>query len=221
MKSRLRPGTGRMSLLVTAGPTREKIDPVRFISNYSTGVFGYEIAREAKRRGHRVTLISGPACPEPPPGVKIVEVESALDMGWAVKKHIKKCDCLIMAAAISDWRAASPSKRKIKRGRKNKKLELVENPDILRSLGKMEKKILVGFALETERLADNAAEKLKKKNLDLVIANKIGGKTSPFGRNPTEILMLDRFGNKSILRNRTKRELARLILDKVSELKLS
>ena len=141
-----------MKILVTAGPTREKIDPVRFISNYSTGTFGYEIAGEAARRGHDVTLVSGPTCLEVPAGVKRVMIESALEMRREVKKRARQAGCVIMAAAVCDWKVRSPSRYKIKRHGGPTRLELEENPDILRELGNNKKGILVGFALETEKL---------------------------------------------------------------------
>ena len=125
-----------MKILVTAGPTREKIDPVRFISNYSTGTFGYEIAGEAARRGYDVTLVSGPTCLEVPAGVKRVMVESAIEMRREVRKKSRQAGCVIMAAAVCDWKIRSPSRDKIKRHGGFKKLELEKNPDILQELGK-------------------------------------------------------------------------------------
>ena len=207
-----------MRLLVTAGPTRERIDPVRFISNYSTGTFGYEIAKEAKRRGARVTLISGPTSLEAPYGVKFIRVESALDMQRAVIRYLKWCDCLIMAAAVCDWRPAIAAKRKIKRGRAKKTLELIENPDILYEIGRRKKKgfISVGMALETENLGKNASEKLKNKKLDIIIANRLKPKSSLFGERLVDVLMMDRFGDKKTFSNKSKTELAKIILDRIS-----
>jgi len=202
------------SVLVTAGPTREKIDPIRFISNYSTGTFGYRIAKEARRRGLRVTLISGPTHLEAPQGVKLVRVDSAVEMLKAVKQKIGSCGLLIMAAAVSDWRPVSASKTKIKRRGIKKILELVENPDILKSLGARRGKVLVGFALETEDLEKNAARKLKAKRLDLIVANKLTAGDRIFGDKRLDVLIMDRFGNKTTARHKTKRELAKIILDK-------
>jgi phosphopantothenoylcysteine decarboxylase/phosphopantothenate--cysteine ligase len=210
----------RISILITAGPTREKIDPVRFISNYSTGTFGYEIAREAVSRGHDVTLVSGPTYIEVPEGVKLVKVESALEMRSEVKKRAVKCECVIMAAAVSDWRVWMPGKKKIKRLGICRMLELKENPDILQELGKNKKGILVGFALETEDLEDNALAKLKKKNLDLIVANKLTNKASLFGSGLTDVLMIDRFYNKKMYCRKTKKELAKIILDKALNIKI-
>jgi phosphopantothenoylcysteine decarboxylase/phosphopantothenate--cysteine ligase len=210
----------KLTVLVTAGPTRERIDPVRFISNYSTGTFGYEIAAEAARRSYDVTLISGPACLKPGRGIKLVEVESALEMRREVKKRAKKARCIIMAAAVCDWRARFTAQNKIKRKGGRKTLELIENPDILQELGKKKKGILIGFALETEALEINALAKLKKKNLDIIVANKLTKKSALFGDKLTNILVIDRLGHKDIYRRRTKRELAKIILDKAANFKI-
>ena len=207
-------------ILITAGPTREKIDPVRFISNYSTGTFGYEIAKEAARRGYPVTLVSGPTCLEAPRGARLVMVESALEMMREVKGRAKPGGCVIMAAAVCDWRVARPSAKKVKRYGKCKILELKENPDILKELGKHKIGILVGFALETENLKKNALRKLKNKNLDLVVANKLTKNAGLFGDRLTDILMMDRLGNSIRYRRRTKKDLAKIILDKVSNFKI-
>ncbi|MFA5143200.1 MAG: phosphopantothenoylcysteine decarboxylase [Candidatus Omnitrophota bacterium] len=209
-----------MKILVTAGPTREKIDPVRFISNYSTGRFGYEIAAEAARLGHDVTLVSGPTALEFPRGVKGIRVESALEMKRAVTERAKRGVCVIMAAAVCDWRVAEPGRNKIKRHGKDRLIKLKENPDILAGLGKNKKGLLVGFALETGALERNALAKLKKKKADIIIANRIAGNSGPFGNGLTDILIMDsRFG-KSIYRRRTKKALAKIILDKISNFKI-
>ena len=121
-------------ILITAGPTRERIDPVRFLSNYSTGRFGYEIAREARRRGHQVTLVAGPGILDAPDGVKVMRIESALQMKRAVLGKLRTTDCVIMAAAVSDWRPRVSSSRKMKSGERLV-LELVPNPDILAEPG--------------------------------------------------------------------------------------
>lgn len=209
-----------MNILVTAGPTREKIDPVRFISNYSTGTFGYEIAGEAARRGHNVTLVSGPTCLEAPEGVKRVMVESALEMRREVEKAAKKAECMIMAAAVCDWRARLPKNNKIKKHGNKITLELESNPDILQEAGKKKKGILVGFALETENLEKNALVKLKKKNLDLIVANRLTVRSGLFGAGLTDIMIIDKFYHKKAYRRRTKKALAKIILDKVSNFKI-
>jgi len=204
------------SILITAGPTREKIDPVRFISNYSTGRFGYEIAKEAKRRGHKVTLVSGPTSLARPKGIRFIAVESARDMMKVLSKEFPGCGCLIMAAAVSDWRVKSAAKRKIKRGPGGKSLELMENPDIVKALARRKgRRVVAGFALETEDLARDALKKLKAKNLDIIIANKLAAGAAIFGDNPANILIMDRFGRRVEVRRRSKKYLAKIILDKV------
>lgn len=202
-------------IIVAAGPTREKIDPVRFISNYSTGTFGYEIARQARRRGWTVTLISGPTALKTPAGVKIVRVESALEMRSAVLKELPAAECVIMAAAVSDWRAKA-AKRKIKRGSGSVALKLIENPDILKEAARGKgDRVLVGFALETENLTDNAIKKLVDKDLDIIVANRTGGGNDAFGNILTDVCIIDRSGNKECFKRKTKKMLAGKILDKV------
>lgn len=208
-------------VLVTAGPTREKIDPVRFISNYSTGAFGYEIAKEALRKKCSVVLVSGPTCLMPPEGVRFIQVESALGMLKAVKKEAVSADYVFMTAAVSDWRPKSYSKRKIKRrGGGNKTIKLIENPDILKMLGRNKGYCLVGFALETESLSANAAAKLKNKNLDIIVANNLRKESRPFGHDKTDIMIMDKTGAREFYKRKTKRELAKIILDKAFRFKI-
>lgn len=202
------------AILVTAGPTREKIDPVRFISNYSTGTFGYEIASEAARRGLRVTLVSGPTLLKAPSGVRLIPVESAEQMHGAVMREARKARCVIMAAAISDWKAVKVARSKLKKRKGPMTLELVPNRDILEELGKRKRCPLVGFALETEDLDNNAVKKLIAKRLDLIVGNRLSRSGRIFGDNKTDILMIDRFGNRRAYKGRTKAELAKIILDK-------
>ena len=205
-------------ILVTAGPTREKIDPVRYISNYSTGIFGYEIARAAKSRGLSVTLVSGPTSLKVPKGVRFIPVESANDMRRAVLKFLKKSDCVVMAAAVADWRPKYSARRKIKKGGA-KNIELVENPDILAEIGMLKKKrVTVGFALETENMEKNALKKLKDKNLDIIVANRLTSKRSVFGDKALDVVTIDRFGNKARISNKDKSKLAKIILDKALKL---
>ena len=207
-------------ILVTAGPTREKIDPVRYISNYSTGMFGYEIASAAKRRGLSVTLVSGPTLLEAPKGVKFVSVESADDMRTAVLKFLTWSDCVIMTAAVADWRPKYSARRKMKRlGARN--IELVENPDILAEVGRLKKnKVVVGFALETENLEKNALKKLKDKNLDIIVANRLTSKKNVFGDKTLDVVTIDRFGNKTRISNKSKSKLAKIILDKALKFRI-
>jgi len=162
-----------MRILITAGGTREYIDPVRFISNESSGRMGYALARAAIKAGHKVTLVTAPTAQRPPSGAKIIEVETAAQMFEAVKKHFEKCDCLIMAAAVADYTPVQPAKTKIKKSNKYLTLKLKPTTDILKWAGahKRENQIVVGFALEDKAIRARGEEKMKEKNLDMVIAN--------------------------------------------------
>ena len=162
-----------MRILITAGGTREYIDPVRFISNASSGRMGYALALAALKAGHKVTLITAPTGQRPPIGTKLVEVETAVQMLNAVKKHFEKCDCLIMAAAVADYTPSRPAKTKIKKTCKALTIRLKPTTDILKWAGvhKRKKQIVVGFALEDKAIRACAEEKMKEKNLDMIIAN--------------------------------------------------
>lgn len=207
----------RLDILVSAGPTREPIDPVRFISNHSTGFLGYEIAREAKRRGHRVILISGPTSLAKPKGVPSIDVVTALQMKKALERNFRRCRCLIMAAAVSDFQVEKCAKSKIKR-KKEITLRLKQNPDILRGFGRKKgKRMLVGFALETENLKKNALSKLRTKNLDLIVATQMKTKSYPFGPTRMDALMIDKKGHLQRKKGATKRQLSRIFLDTVEK----
>ncbi|MFH1379675.1 MAG: phosphopantothenoylcysteine decarboxylase [bacterium] len=159
-------------ILITAGPTREYLDPVRFLSNASSGIMGYALAREARKKGARVTLVSGPVNVKPPDGVRVISVISAREMKRAVDRLFPRMDYVVCAAAVSDYRPAGISKTKLKKSSNPNFLKLMPNPDILKTLGKRKKnQKLIGFALETNNLIANAKKKLKTKNLDLIIAN--------------------------------------------------
>ncbi len=164
-----------MRFLITAGGTREYIDPVRFISNASSGRMGYALAAAAMKAGHKVTLITAPTTLKPPVGAKLVAVESAREMFAAVKEHFPRCDCLVMAAAVSDFTPARPSRTKIKKGQGGPRptLQLKPTPDILRWAGghKSASQIVVGFALEDRNLRANAERKMRHKRLDMIVAN--------------------------------------------------
>jgi phosphopantothenoylcysteine decarboxylase/phosphopantothenate--cysteine ligase len=165
-----------MRFLITAGGTREYIDPVRFISNASSGKMGYALARAALKAGHQVTLITAPTALKPPPGVELVRVESAAQMFTAVKEHFAHCDCLVMAAAVADYTPSRPSRTKLKKQAVKLTLELKPTRDILRWAGRQEKRgqLLVGFALEDRDLQANAERKMRDKRLDMIIANTPG-----------------------------------------------
>ncbi|MFC1667120.1 phosphopantothenoylcysteine decarboxylase [Candidatus Omnitrophota bacterium] len=203
---------------MTAGPTLEPIDPVRFISNRSTGYMGYKLAECASRRGHIVTLISGPTKLELPRIKKIISISTADDLLKALKKELKNADCLIMCAAVGDFRARSVFKSKIKR-QKRILLELVSNKDILKDASRYKKdKLFIGFSLETENLVRNSCEKLKAKRLDLVVANRLTKQRNVFGDNKLDVYIIDRYGCKQEIRHKNKTFIAHVLLDKIEKL---
>ena len=205
-------------ILITSGPTQEFIDPVRFISNPSTGRIGYELAREAGLHNYQVILISGPTSLDLPKNVQFISVKDASQMRKMVKKMFRYADCLIMAAAVSDFRPVRYESQKIKtRGKIN--LKLVRTPDILKELSRKKgRKVLVGFALESENLLKNARSKLKDKKLDFIVANRLTKNEVPFGNNRISYLIIDKAGNVKRLKNSSKRQLARAIFDKIDNL---
>ncbi len=209
-------------LLITAGPTREPIDPVRFISNYSTGTLGYRLADLARKRGYDVTLISGPTDLDCPTGVKRIQVQTAAEMHQAVRRAFPKSDALIMSAAVGDFRPIRVANQKIKRSgaagsMRLWQLELVENPDILADASSQRKpnQVVIGFALETQQLLSNARIKLKAKNLDAIVATQYAMKkgAGPFGLKPVAGAILTRSGKSQSFRSITKELLAAKILD--------
>ena len=201
-----------MKILVTAGPTREKIDPVRFISNRSSGKMGYALAEAARELGHEVVLVSGPVALTPPENVEVVKIESAAEMAAAVKTAAPGCDMVIMAAAVADYRPAHAAEHKLKKSPGEMYLELERTEDILLSLGNMKRpgQLLVGFAAETEELLNNAADKLERKNLDWIVANTV---SDGFGTDTDKVTMLGRDGRRIDLPRAAKRDVARRILD--------
>jgi phosphopantothenoylcysteine decarboxylase/phosphopantothenate--cysteine ligase len=207
-------------VLVTAGPTREEIDPVRFISNHSSGKMGYSIAAAARRRGADVTLVTGPASVHKPYGVEIVPVVSAREMREAVMSRAIDRTVIIKAAAVADYRPAERSGKKIKKGTAPLTLELVRNPDILEELGKVKgESILVGFAAETEELISNARAKLKRKNLDMIVANDVSQPGAGFDGETNMARLIFRDGRSEELPLMSKDEMAEIILDRIVELK--
>jgi phosphopantothenoylcysteine decarboxylase/phosphopantothenate--cysteine ligase len=211
----------KKTILITAGPTIELIDPIRYLSNYSTGRMGFELAKAAKKRNYRVILISGPTPLTIPKGVRFISIKTALDMKKEVFKFFKHADCVIMAAAVSDFRPASFSVKKIKKlSKKTFSLKLKRNPDILASLGKKKDgRILVGYSLETARPIENAKKKLKLKNLDIIVVNRIGKKLNPFGLGAKDIAIIDRKGNIQKLSGVPKTKIASYLLDKIESIK--
>ncbi len=207
-------------LLVTAGPTREDIDPIRFLSNHSSGKMGYAIARAGWRRGAAVTLVTGPTCLDAPRGVETIAVESAEEMRTAVLDRAGSSSIIIKAAAVADYRPARRAAEKIKKTEDALVLELVRNPDILGELGNMKgERVLVGFAAETGSLLENAAKKLAEKNLDLVVANDVSQAGAGFNVDTNIARLCFRDGRVEELPLMGKGELADLILDRVAELR--
>ncbi len=210
-----------LNILVTAGPTQEPIDPVRFISNRSTGTMGFSIAQAAKKRWHKVILISGPTVLPKPKGIEFFSVETAQQMRTQILKNTSKADVIVMAAAVSDYRPRHIAAQKIKKNKPTLNLGLIKNNDILKELGRVKKnKILVGFALETEHLYKNAVKKLKEKRLDIIIANKLSKKQNIFGKNKTSVLIIDKDGNKEYLYDTKKEKIAEEIVRKIEDLKI-
>lgn len=206
--------------LITAGPNREPIDPVRYISNRSSGKMGYALARAALRRGAEVVLVSGPTGLEPPGGARLISVTTAAEMQDAVLKEFPHCTAVVMAAAVADYRPAAVAEQKIKRGREPLELRLEPNPDILEALGRRrDGKILIGFAAETENLAANAEKKLRKKNLDMIVANNVAEPGSGFDGDTNVATIIDRGGAKRSLPLLSKDELADRIYDHFLALK--
>jgi len=205
------------SIVVTASRTEEPLDPIRYLSNRSSGKMGYAIAQEAYERGAKVTLISGPSNLTPPSGLNFIPVRTAQEMLSAVKSVFKKADALIMSAAVSDFSPTLISKEKIKKGRKEIVLKLRHTVDILKEMGKQKKeKVLVGFSLETEDEIKNAKKKLAEKNLDLIVVNNPNVPGAGFEVNTNQVTLIDKRGKIEKLPLLSKKEVAGKILDKVS-----
>ena len=210
-------------VLITAGPTREPFDPVRFLSNPSTGKMGYALAAAAKQRGATVTLISGPASLSAPPGVRCIQVTSALEMRTHVLACLDAATIVVKAAAVSDFRPAETADHKIKKGQSELSLQLVANPDILKELGERKESstkfpLLVGFAAESRDHLKEGARKLKEKNLDLIVINDIGGTETGFGVGTNRVTLLDRNGAQEEVPLLNKEEVAHRIWDAVARL---
>lgn len=204
-----------MKVLISAGPTREKIDPARFISNFSSGKMGYALAAASAKSGLKTVLVSGPVSIKPPRNVKIINVESSAEMTCEIRREAKNSDIIIMAAAVADYRPLKYANEKIKKSHSEKiTIELEKTEDILASLGKNKKKgqILCGFSAETSKLVPNALKKLKSKNLDWIIANEIGRPGRGFGCDTNEVIMISKDGEKVKFPLQKKRPLAEKIL---------
>lgn len=210
-----------LHIAVTAGPTQEALDPVRYLTNHSTGKMGYAIARAAVRRGAEVTLISGPVALAPVLGARLVPVTSALEMRDAVVKVFPETDIIIKAAAVGDYRPVQAAKEKIKKQGEEMRLELVRNPDILREIGgiKSENQIVCGFSMETQALLEHSAAKLMDKNCDMMVANNLRTEGAGFGTDTNVATFLYRDGRRESLPLMEKDKLADEILNRVVELR--
>ncbi len=203
-------------ILVTAGPTYERIDPVRFIGNFSTGKMGYALAEECAARGAEVTLISGPtSLSVTHPRIRLIKVESANEMYEAAITAFPQMDAAILSAAVADYRPEQKADEKIKRTNgENIAITLIPNPDIAAALGKMKKpgQLLIGFALETTNEEENAQKKLEKKNMDYIILNSLKDKGAGFGYDTNKITLLSRNGEKKTFELKPKKEVAKDII---------
>lgn len=203
-------------ILVTAGPTREKLDPVRFISNYSTGKMGYAIAKAAARRGADVTLVSGPVALTPPRFVNTIQVESAREMFQAVTERAGFQDAVIKAAAVADYRPSEVSPEKVKKGDGDMAIPLERTDDILSWLGehKREGQFLCGFSMETQDMLENSRKKLEKKHIDMVVANNLKVEGAGFGTDTNVVTMITKDGEEE-LEKMSKDQVAHRILDRI------
>ncbi len=207
-------------ILVTAGPTQEAIDPVRFVSNRSSGKMGFAIARAAWRRGAAVKLITGPSAIATPHGVERIDTASAAEMLGALSRNFPWCSILVMSAAVADFRPARPAAHKLKKNEGGLKLELEAIADRLPALAaKKERRIMVGFAAETGDLEDNAREKLKRKKLDLIVANDVTQEGAGFGTDTNIVTIVGADGRSQSHPKLSKDEVADLILDRVAAMR--
>ncbi len=209
-------GLAGRTVLVTAGPTREYLDPVRYLSNRSSGKMGYEMAREALARGAKVVLVSGPTQEIPPVRAEIVRVGTAAEMEEEVFKRFPKSDIVVMAAAVADLTFAAKAPRKIKKQALPRKLEFVPTRDILDTLGRRKKRqFLVGFAAETDDVKTNALSKIRSKRLDLIVANDVSKPGVGFDADDNQALLIDARGRVAETAKMSKRELSRVIWDAI------
>jgi len=206
--------------LITAGPSHEPIDQVRYIANRSSGKMGYALARAGVRRGAEVTLVSGPTSLPPPSRARLIRVKTAGEMRAAVMREFPRSTAVVMAAAVADYSPEKFISRKVKKTERPLRLNLKANPDILKELGaKKNGRVLIGFAAETEELIANAKKKLREKNLDFIVANDVTSETSGFEADTNAATLLDRRGNVQPLPLMTKDELADRIFDFLRDLR--
>jgi phosphopantothenoylcysteine decarboxylase/phosphopantothenate--cysteine ligase len=208
------------TIIVTAGPTCEDVDPVRFLTNRSSGKMGYALARAAASRGARVILVSGPTKLDPPQGVELVSVRTTEQMHKAVLENLPSATALIMAAAVADYRPVAPQTKKIKRGNGRLTLELESTPDILADIARVkEDRIIIGFAAETDRVAEHARAKLESKQADLIVANDVTAEGAGFDHDTNVITLYPRDGSEKAFPRMPKIEAAHRILDQLQELR--
>lgn len=201
-------------ILISAGPTCEDIDPIRFFSNRSTGKMGFALARAAKKQGHDVILVTGPTSLAPPKSCQVRTVRSAREMKKAMLKYFSKADIIIKTAAVADYRPQKTFTKKLKKQEGPLTLTFVRNPDILKALGKIKKahQTLVGFAAETHQGLYHAKKKLKEKKLDWIILNDVSRHDIGFGSDSNEVLLMSKGGEKIRLKKQSKLKLAQKIL---------
>ena len=208
------------TLLVTAGPTCEDIDPVRYITNRSSGKMGYAVAEAGVQRGAKVILITGPTALATPEGLERVDVRTAEEMLAAARKHFPACSLAIFAAAVADYRPAEPASSKIKRSKEGLTIRMEPNTDILATLAKEKgERVVVGFAAETEHVADNARKKLAQKNADLIVANDVTAEGAGFDHDTNIVTLFSRDGRDLALPRMSKAEVAERILDEAVRLR--
>ncbi len=210
------------TLLITAGPTQEPLDPVRYISNRSSGKMGYALAEAAAARGGRVILVSGPVHLPPPAGVEVIPVHTAVEMRNAVFEHLGPADIVIKAAAVADFHLSRVPDQKVKKTAARISLELDPTPDILAELGRKKgDRLLIGFAAETQNLQQEARRKLESKNCDMVVANFVGSSESGFESDQNEVVLVLRTGENIPLPKAPKRQVADHIFDEILKLRLA
>jgi len=209
-----------LTVLVTAGPTREPLDPVRYLTNRSSGKMGYALARAAVQRGAEVILVSGPTSLTPPPGVEFIPVETACQMFDAVAENFARAHLVIKAAAVADYRPVAVSDEKIKKQGQGMNIEMTQNPDILAEIGrrKKDKQILVGFAAETSELEKHARDKLVRKNLDLLVANDVTLPGAGFDCDTNVVRIFSSGGEVESVPLMDKQRVAHVILDRAAKL---
>ncbi|WP_026893915.1 bifunctional phosphopantothenoylcysteine decarboxylase/phosphopantothenate--cysteine ligase CoaBC [Clostridiisalibacter paucivorans] len=207
------------TFIITAGPTIEPLDPVRYLTNYSSGKMGYAIAKEASRRGAKVTLVTGPTNLDIPQGVEAIRVNTTREMLEAIKLRFKECDVLVKAAAPLDYRPDIVSDHKIKKDENTLKMSFVKNPDIAYEFGKIKgNKIIIGFAAETKDVIENATRKIKKKNFDFIVANNVAEQDAGFRGDTNVVTILDGKDNIEEHPKMSKDQLSGVIVDKITTL---